>query len=126
MIARRDVETPVAAAQRRDPFLRGAQIAGDALELGAFQSAQIAFRPQQRLYAMSARDQFVDEIRADEPGRAGDKTSHVGVIERSNREFNSIPTTGQPPSIDFRGPCAAHSPGPLLGPMTPSGGRLRN
>ena len=80
MIARRDVETPVAVAQRRDPFLRVAQIAGDALELGAFQSAQITFRPEQRFDVMAARNQFVDEVRSDKSRRAGDETEHDRMV----------------------------------------------
>src|SRR5213594_2038325 len=70
------VEAPIAAAHRRSELLSVAEVPRDAFELGAVQAPQVTFRSEQRLDLMPARDEFVDEVRADKPGGAGDKASH--------------------------------------------------
>ncbi len=76
MIARRDVKTPIAAFHFALQQFAVEHVAGHALEFDPGQPAFIAVRPQQRLHLMPLRHQFVDEVRADESGSAGDKSFH--------------------------------------------------
>ena len=59
---------------------------GDALEIEAGEAAEIGVGAEQRLDAMAAREQFVDEVRADETGRAGDKAIHINAEPCRHRD----------------------------------------
>ena len=73
------MKTPVTAIDFPFEQLAVEDVAGHALEIHAIQAVHVALRAQQRLDAMPACDQFVDEVRADEAGRASDKTFHKRV-----------------------------------------------
>ena len=90
MVTCGDVEAPITAVHRSDKFLAVAYVAIDAFEVGAFQSAQIACRPQQRLHWMAEGEQFVNKVCTDETRRPRDKASHGGVIDCSVAEIKSI------------------------------------
>ena len=79
MITGGDVKAPVAAARRLHAGGGIGDIAIDALEIQAIETAQIGRRTEERPDAMSAGNQFVDQICADESGGAGDKTIHVAA-----------------------------------------------
>ena len=66
-------------------------MAARALEVRAFQPAAIALRAHQRPDPMAAGIEFVNEIGADKPGGAGDKTAHGWVMNVQRLNSNQFP-----------------------------------
>ena len=77
MVTCGDMEAPFTAVHRSDKFLAVAYVAINAFDVGAFQSAQIALRPQQRLHWIAASEQFVNEVGTDESRCACDEAFHA-------------------------------------------------
>ena len=91
------VKTPVTAGDFAFEQLAVKDVAGDALEFLAGQPAFFRAGTEQRLDAMPARGEFVDEVRADEAGRAGDKTFH----DASTGGVTDMPTGSEIPPNYF-------------------------
>ncbi|MDB6017247.1 MAG: Tetratricopeptide 2 repeat protein [Pedosphaera sp.] len=77
MITGGDVEAPIAATQRGSEGRAVKDVASDALEVGAGETAEIAGGAEESLDAMTASEEFVDEIGTNETGGAGDETIHI-------------------------------------------------
>ena len=76
MIAGRDVKAPIASAQPPGQRSTITEIAFHRFISRDSQSTNIAARTQQRANVMSTRDEFMDEIRADESRSACDEAFH--------------------------------------------------
>ncbi len=66
LVGRRGVEAPVAAVQLAFEQFSVEDVARHAVELRARQAAFIGVGPDQRLHAMTARNQFMDKVGTDE------------------------------------------------------------
>ena len=73
----RHMETPITTLEFTFQQIAVENIASHPLIFCAGQTARIGARSQQRFDAMSARAEFVDQVRSDEAGGSGDKTFHA-------------------------------------------------
>lgn len=76
MIARRHVKTPIAAPHGFGEQIFFRNVAVSRLKICSGQAAQVAAGPQERLYAVAASSEFVDQIGADKARSACDKAVH--------------------------------------------------
>ncbi len=103
-VAGRDVEAPFAAFHFALQQFTVENVAGHAVKLQPLQAALVRARPQQRLDPVSARQQFVDKVRPDETGSAGDKAFHKKQISSPNLKplRGEIPTNNSAARLTCR------------------------
>jgi hypothetical protein len=75
------MKTPVTAIQFTLKQFAVKNVTGHALIFCPQQSAFIRAPAQQGFHPMSARSQFLDEVRPDEARSSGHKTFHAGIIK---------------------------------------------
>ena len=80
LIVRGDMKTPIAPSQFAGEHRAVGEIARGAFKFQAQQAAFVRPRPQQGFHAMPARDELMDQIRANETRSASDKTFHKAEL----------------------------------------------